>query len=189
MRRGACLPLDRSSTPPHLYQLMRVGLLRDQGDQMLDLQEIRDMLLFTRVSYVLWYHEVVTFFYQLWEPDPYFFGPPRSGSISQRVRLRILNFSRKGAKQCCKIKFEHNILAKKFIKLKIMCLWVSYKKNMKKKKILFASLKSLKKGVRSGVGSGSRSISQRYGSADPDPHQCHGSPTLLANQFYPKNLV
>jgi hypothetical protein len=31
---------------------MRVGLLRDQqGDhQMLDLQEIRDMLLFTRVS-------------------------------------------------------------------------------------------------------------------------------------------
>ncbi len=52
MRRGACLPLDRSSTPPHLYQLMRVGLLlNQQGDQgMLDLQEIRDMLLFTRVS-------------------------------------------------------------------------------------------------------------------------------------------
>jgi hypothetical protein len=59
MRRGACLPLDRSSTPPHLYQLMRVGLLlnNQQGDQgMLDLQEIRDMLLFTRVSYVLPYH-------------------------------------------------------------------------------------------------------------------------------------
>ncbi len=56
MRRGACLPLDRSSTPPHLYQLMRVGLLlsNQQGDQgMLDLQEIRDMLLFTRVSYIL----------------------------------------------------------------------------------------------------------------------------------------
>ncbi len=34
-----------------------------------------------------------------------------------------------------------------------------------------ASLKSLKKGVRSGVGSGSGSISQRYGSGDPDPHQ------------------
>ena len=32
-----------------------------------------------------------------------------------------------------------------------------------------ASLKSLKNGVVPGVGSGS--ISQRYGSADPDPHQ------------------
>jgi hypothetical protein len=61
MRRGACLPLDRSSTPPHLYQLMRVGLLSNQqgGDQgMLDLQEIRDMLLFTRVSYIVRYHQV-----------------------------------------------------------------------------------------------------------------------------------
>jgi len=38
------------------------------------------------------------------------------------------------------------------------------------KKILFlASLKSVKKGVGSGVRSGS--ISQRYGSGDPDPHQ------------------
>jgi hypothetical protein len=37
----------------------------------------------------------------------------------------------------------------------------------------FASLKSLKKKVRSGVGSGfgTGSISQRYGSADLDPHQ------------------
>ncbi len=40
-----------------------------------------------------------------------------------------------------------------------------------KKKFFFASLQSLKKGVGSGVGSGS--ISQRYRSADPDldPHQ------------------
>jgi hypothetical protein len=37
--------------------------------------------------------------------------------------------------------------------------------------ILFVSLKSLKKGVRSRVGSRYRSISQRYGSVDPDPHQ------------------
>jgi hypothetical protein len=29
----------------------------------------------------------------------------------------------------------------------------------------------MKKGVRSGVGSGSGSISQRYGSRDPDQHQ------------------
>jgi hypothetical protein len=50
-------------------------------------------------------------------------------------------------------------------------------KNMKKKK--FASLKSMKKGVGSRVGSGygsgseARSISKRYRSGDPDPH--HGS--------------
>ncbi len=42
-----------------------------------------------------------------------------------------------------------------------MCLWVSYKKKIRKK-IFFASLKSLKKRVGSGVGSGS--ISQRCGS-------------------------
>jgi hypothetical protein len=42
----------------------------------------------------------------------------------------------------------------------------------------FASLKSLKKGVAS------RSISQRYESDDPDPHQCHGSPTLLTSLFF-----
>jgi hypothetical protein len=45
-----------------------------------------------------------------------------------------------------------------------MCLRVSNKKkNMKKN--FFGILKSLKKGVGSG------SVSQRYGSADPDPHQ------------------
>jgi len=46
-------------------------------------------------------------------------------------------------------------------------------KNMKKKNIFFASLKSIKKVVGSGVGSAS--ISQRYGSAP----KCHESPTLL----------
>ncbi len=40
-------------------------------------------------------------------------------------------------------------------------------KNMKS---FFTTLKSLKKGVRSGVGSGFGSISQGYGSKDPDPH-------------------
>jgi hypothetical protein len=48
---------------------------------------------------------------------------------------------------------EHKILAKP----KIMCLRESYKK--KKEKKFFASLKSLKNGVGSGVGSGS--VSQR----------------------------
>ncbi len=47
--------------------------------------------------------------------------------------------------------------------MKIMCLWASYEKNYEKKNIFFASIKSLKKGVGSG------SISQRYGSGDPDP--------------------
>ncbi len=41
--------------------------------------------------------------------------------------------------------------------------------------IFFASLKSLKKGVGLGVGSGSRPISQRHGSAP----KCCGSPTML----------
>jgi hypothetical protein len=55
-----------------------------------------------------------------------------------------------------------------------MCLLVSYKKKYLKK-IFFASLKPLMKGVgsevESGSGAGSGSISQRYGSTDPCPHQ------------------
>jgi hypothetical protein len=50
-----------------------------------------------------------------------------------------------------------------------MCLWVSYQKKRK-----FASLKSLKKGVGSEVGSGS--VSQRSGSSSAP--KCHGSPAL-----------
>jgi hypothetical protein len=54
------------------------------------------------------------------------------------------------------------------VRLKIMCLRISYKKkNMKT--FFFASSKSLKKGVGCGVGYGS--IGQRCGSADPDAHQ------------------
>jgi hypothetical protein len=49
----------------------------------------------------------------------------------------------------------------------MMCLWASYKK--KYEEFFFVSLKSMKKGVGSGVGSGS--VSQRYGSGDPNPHQ------------------
>jgi hypothetical protein len=48
-----------------------------------------------------------------------------------------------------------------FVRLKIMCLVASYKKNYEKKN-LFASLKSLKKGVAS--------ISQRCGSVDLNSH-------------------
>jgi hypothetical protein len=43
-----------------------------------------------------------------------------------------------------------------------MCLRESYKK---KNIIFFASIKSLKKGLGSG------SVSQKYKTADPDPHQ------------------
>ncbi len=75
----------------------------------------------------------------------------------------------------CKIGFWHKFEQKiKFLRLKIMCLCVSCKKKIWEK-FFFASLKSLKKGVVSGVGSvsGAGSISQGCGSADPepDPHQ------------------
>ncbi len=64
--------------------------------------------------------------------------------------------------------------------LKFLRLKVSYKKKIKN--FFFASLKSLKKGVWSGVGS--RFVSQRYWSVDPDPLvRC----TLGYNDF--NNLV
>ncbi len=47
----------------------------------------------------------------------------------------------------------------------MMCLWARYKKKYEEKKYFFASLKSIKKGVGSGVGAGSAP-------------KCHGSPTL-----------
>jgi hypothetical protein len=47
-----------------------------------------------------------------------------------------------------------------------MCLRISYKK-----KHFFETLKSLKKGVKSRVGSGSGTIRQTYRSADLDPSQ------------------
>jgi hypothetical protein len=55
----------------------------------------------------------------------------------------------------------------------MMCLWASYEKKPWKKIIYFATLKSMKKRVGSGSGPGYGSISQRYGSGDPDldPHQ------------------
>jgi hypothetical protein len=54
------------------------------------------------------------------------------------------------------------------LRLMMMYLCASMRK---KCEIFFASLKSIKKGVGSGVGSGY--ISQRYGSGDPDPHPHH----------------
>jgi hypothetical protein len=56
----------------------------------------------------------------------------------------------------------------------IMCLWLSYRKKIKK--YIFASLKTPTKEVGSRVGSGF--INQRYGSADShqkvtDPQHCY----------------
>ncbi len=50
-----------------------------------------------------------------------------------------------------------------------MCVWASYRK--KNEKIFFCILKINEERIGSGVGSGSGSIIQKYGSADPDPHQ------------------
>ncbi len=75
----------------------------------------------------------------------------------------------------CKIKCFKKIFEKnKFFCLKMICLWASNKKNMKTNFFLFASLKSTNKVVGSGVGS----ISQRYGSGDPDldPDPHHNVP-------------
>jgi hypothetical protein len=60
-----------------------------------------------------------------------------------------------------------------------MFLWVSIRKNIGK--FFFAHLKSLKKGVGSGVRSGSRSISQMCGSGSAP--SCHRSPTLYRIQY------
>jgi hypothetical protein len=60
-----------------------------------------------------------------------------------------------------------------------MFLRVSYKKKYEKRNF-FASLKSLKKGVRFGVGSGF--VSQRYGCGSAPKHQ--GSPTLANKKCF-----
>jgi hypothetical protein len=56
-----------------------------------------------------------------------------------------------------------------------MCLWVSNKKKYEKINF-FASLKSLKKGVGSRVGSGSGAASESGSGSAP---KCSGSPTLI----------
>ncbi len=62
--------------------------------------------------------------------------------------------------------------------------WANWNRQCLKNKKNFAFLKSLK----NGVGSGSGSISQRYGSGDPDPHQNvaeaqHWSPICPPKKF------
>jgi|688.fasta_scaffold553334_1 hypothetical protein len=67
-----------------------------------------------------------------------------------------------------------------------MYLWVNRKKKNEEKKYFLKSLKSLKKGVGSGVGSESGSITQRYRSGDPDPdsdRDSHQNVTDLQHWF------
>jgi hypothetical protein len=64
----------------------------------------------------------------------------------------------------------------------MMYLRASYEKKMEKK-YFFASLKSVKKVVGSGVRSGSGSISQRHGSGDPDP-DTHQNVTYPQHWYY-----
>jgi hypothetical protein len=68
-----------------------------------------------------------------------------------------------------------------------MCLRGSFKKKMKI--IIFCLLKSLKKGVGSGDKSGPGSISQRYGSADADPHQNVMDPQKTEYRYQKRTLA
>ncbi len=90
---------------------------------------------------------------------------PGSGSGSFPFRIKVFS----GLKKCVQnIIFTQTFSKKwKFLRLKIICLRVSYKKQIWKNFFFLASLKSLKKGV----GSESGPFSQRYTCADPDPHQ------------------
>jgi hypothetical protein len=63
-----------------------------------------------------------------------------------------------------------------------------WEKRWKKLNLFFASLKSMKKRVRSGVGSGARtgswSISERLGSGDPDSHQNVTDPQHCSKHYF-----
>ncbi len=94
---------------------------------------------------------------------PHVFGPSGSGPISQRYGsgsesfLFLINVL-SGLKQCLQNKINIKFLQiSKFVSLKIMCLWVIYKK--KNMENFFSILKVTDKGVGSGVGSGSRARS------------------------------
>ncbi len=103
------------------------------------------------------------------DPDPQIFGPPGSGSVSVGERYASGSFYH-----------QTKILRKTLIPTVLWlffsetwCMysvyWVPSKSN--KQKYLLASWRSMTKIAGSGSGSGSGSISQRHGSADPDPYQ------------------
>jgi hypothetical protein len=70
----------------------------------------------------------------------------------------------------------------KFLRLKILCLRVSYCKRKKyEKKFILLQFTEERSRIRSWIRMQSRFLSQRYGSTDPDPLQkCHGSSTLVS---------
>jgi hypothetical protein len=103
------------------------------------------------------------------EPDPHVFGPPGSGSTSQRYGSGSFYHQAKIVRKT----LIPNVLwlLLDFLSLK-KDVNVPSKSNMQKnllKKLVFllASWRLMTKIL----GSGSGSISQRHGSADPDPHQ------------------
>ncbi len=98
------------------------------------------------------------------DPDPFVRGIVRGTDLDPApvpslfscvVRTEIMP-----VKQNFNTKFKQKI---NFFRLKTMCLLASYKKKYEEH-FFFSSLKSMKKGVGSGVRSGSRSS---YGSGDP----------------------
>ncbi len=75
------------------------------------------------------------------DPDPHVFGPPGSGSISQRYGSGsgygsfpyLINYKCLERTEIMLAKQNFNTKVKKkikFLRLKIMCLWVSYKKTI-----------------------------------------------------------
>jgi hypothetical protein len=62
------------------------------------------------------------------EPDPHVFGPSEFGSISQGYRSGFLKKALNGLKYCLQNQILTQNFSKKKLRLKIMCLRVSYKK-------------------------------------------------------------
>ncbi len=105
------------------------------------------------------------------DPDPHVFGLPGSGTVYPFVRSSDPDptpsfFSKRcwaDWNNTCKIKFWQKSLAKNLIFRNVDNVPLGELQEKKIEKSVFTSLKLLKKGLGSGVGSGS--ISQRYGSA------------------------
>ncbi len=105
--------------------------------------------------------------------DPHIFGPPGSGSISQRYGIRIRLLIRIRNLLSCKnskknLDSYYFVILFDFFIFEKWCkctLKSNVQKNCVKISFLLASWRSLTKIAGSG------SISQRHGSADPDPPQ------------------
>jgi hypothetical protein len=72
----------------------------------------------------------------------------------------------------------------KFLRLKIMCLQVSYKKKYEEKNTFICILEVTEERSRIRSWIRIRSVSQRYRSADPEPHQNVTNPQHCRKYFY-----